>query len=74
MLQIFPADRVVGVFYKSPVAQNVGEDLEKALLPGIVCGLFPQPLFCLIDIDPFDQIIDILEMVVKGLTVHAAVF
>lgn len=33
---------------------------------------FPQPFFCLIDVDPFDQVIDILKVVVKGLAVHPA--
>ena len=50
------------------------QDLQKALLPGVV-GLLPgQRTGCALDAGPLDQIVDVLEMVVERHAVHAAVF
>ena len=67
-------DAVVDIHYKGLVVPNGLENLQKALLPGVV-GLLPgQRTGRALDAGPLDQIVDVLEMVVERHAVHAAVF
>ena len=68
------ADGMINFGDKDLVLLQGLQDLQKALLPGVV-GLLPgQRTGRALDAGPLDQIVDVLEMVVERHAVHAAVF
>ena len=67
------ADGMIYLGDKDLVLLHGLQDLQKALLPCVV-GLLPgQRAGGALDARPLDQVVDVLEMVVEGHAVHAAV-
>ena len=74
VLDMLAADGMINFGDKDLVLLHGLQDLQKALLPGVV-GLLPgQRTGRALDAGPLDQIVDVLEMVVERHAVHAAVF
>ena len=70
---LLPADAPIDIHHKDLIFPHRVEDLNKALLPGIV-GLFVgQCLGSVLHAGPFHQVVDILEVIVEGHAADAAV-
>jgi len=63
----------IGLQHEAPVAERVLEDLEEALLPGVVGLLAAQGLGSLARVNPIDEVEDVPEMVIEGLPIDLAV-
>jgi len=71
---LLPADRTVDVHDEDFIFPDCLKDLQKTLLPGTV-GLFAfQGLCGILFAGPFNQIIDVPEMIIKGHAADSAVF
>ena len=70
---LLPADGVIDVHNEGFVGQDCLEDLFKALLPCFIGLLSCQRLRRVLLTRPFDQIIDVLEMIIERHAVDAAV-
>ena len=72
-LDLFAAYAAVDVHDKRLVVAHRAKDLRKALFPRVVVFVVGNCLCGVLDTHPFHKVVDVLEVVVKGHAVYAAV-
>ena len=73
LLHLFPADGAVDIQHQHPVGLHLFQHIAEGVAPRLKVLMAFQCLCGILHQDPVHQVVNILEMVVKGHAVHAAV-